>query len=262
MTQTHLHIAAQYLASAADLVLPKQEDDSHRNFAWNPITSALETHYFSDQHLRMVLSYEDFALFFVNQNNEILMEFDLGGSQHSEVMAWLIRTWKELNLHGNYRFHWPSNLPLDAIEESYTFPKPNEELFEMLEIYAEERTMAQRAMIDCLKPKNIRVWPHHFDTGALEVIEESEDGTLLKSISSGLSIADSMVNEDYCYVSFWSKDGGLELNKDLPCGEGEWIEDGHYQGAILRMIDPEIEVLKAFFDEAFQSLYSILTPEQ
>ena len=257
MTQTHLHIAAQYLASAADLVLPKEDDDSHRNFAWNPITSALETHYFSDQHLRMVLSYEDFALFFVNQNNEILVEFDLGGSKHSEVIAWIERSWKELNLKGNFRFHWPENLPLKAIDAHYTFPKPDEDLFEMLEIYAEERTMAQRAMIDAIKPNNIRVWPHHFDTGALEVLEMDEKGELLMSISSGLAIADDLVNEDYCYVSGWKKSGKIGLNTALPCGEGAWVDEGHFQGAVLKMLDPEPEMLKTFFEEAHASMKSL-----
>ncbi|RLD41319.1 MAG: hypothetical protein DRI89_10010, partial [Bacteroidetes bacterium] len=86
----------------------------------------------------------------------------------------------------------------------------------------------------------IRIWPHHFDTGAFYVISKNEKGEMAQTIGIGFAIPDSMINEPYYYLSFWSADAteGLDELPSLP--SGQWLMPD-WNGAVLK----HSEILKA-----------------
>jgi hypothetical protein len=67
MTQNEtLHLAAQYLATAAKSFIKTKEDDSHINLGWNSDEKRLETHDLSNDGLRLALNYLEYSLDFIH----------------------------------------------------------------------------------------------------------------------------------------------------------------------------------------------------
>ena len=75
---------------------------------------------------------------------------------------------------------------------------------------------------------NIRVWPHHFDTGAFVVLDDSSN----KSIGLGMAIPDSVVDDHYFYMSGYNGHDGINTSGFKKLSKGEWKDDG-FKGAVL-----------------------------
>ena len=74
---------------------------------------------------------------------------------------------------------------------------------------------------------DIRVWPHHFDTG---LIATSKSGELTFSI--GLAIPDEICDDHYFYVSSYQGEDAVETSFFPELKQGEWISK-NFKGAIL-----------------------------
>ncbi|NOR74332.1 MAG: hypothetical protein GQ525_04155 [Draconibacterium sp.] len=79
----------------------------------------------------------------------------------------------------------------------------------------------------------VRIWPHHFDTGSFFTVEKNSNRKASQTIGLGWAIPDSMVNEPYFYISFWSekeiKNSSNLANLDF----GNWMTP-NWNGAILK----------------------------
>lgn len=82
----------------------------------------------------------------------------------------------------------------------------------------------------------VRVWPHHFDTGMYAV---AENGV---GIGFGLAMEDSMVGAPYFYIA-GHPTNGTSINYDqLPdMKTGRWIIEEHWKGAVLPLSDLDSE---------------------
>ena len=90
----------------------------------------------------------------------------------------------------------------------------------------------------------IRVWPHHFDTGAYAPL-----GDTGISIGIGMAIPDTLSDEHYFYISGY-KDGKTifpSSRNDLSLGK--WVSEG-FTGAILSTKDIIESEAVQFFQEA------------
>jgi hypothetical protein len=74
----------------------------------------------------------------------------------------------------------------------------------------------------------IRIWPHHFDTGMFEQINER------LGLGFGLAMEDTLAGSPYFYMAGYVN-GGLSYNNPPDLGIGEWITSDHWSGAILRV---------------------------
>lgn len=83
-----LHIAAQYLATAAkSFLLHKEDDDSHTSLGFNTDGGYLSSHSFSENGDRLILNYPTFSLIWKSKSENI--PFRLDGSTHRQVKEWL-----------------------------------------------------------------------------------------------------------------------------------------------------------------------------
>ena len=100
----------------------------------------------------------------------------------------------------------------------------------------------------------LKIWPHHFDTGAVFIISEDENGDASQTIGIGFAIPDSMVDEPYYYLSFWSEKPVKGLNKLPSLDAGKWMLPG-WKGAVLKhsdiikagSADNQYEYVKSFY---------------
>ncbi len=107
----------------------------------------------------------------------------------------------------------------------------------------------------------VRIWPHHFDTGSFVPIEHNEAGGVSRSIGLGFGIPDSMVDEPYYYLSYWSEAPVEDFSKLPEPDAGEWIRTG-WNGGIVRNSDilkissaeGQQEFVESFFNSGIEIL--------
>ena len=190
--KTTMHLAAQYLATAAISFIPKKDDDSHTNLGWTNHT--LETHEFPNGD-KLGLNYENFSLEWThhNGNKEYLL---LNGTTHIEIIDWISKTSKNNGVNKPYSYNLHYDLPYDEVTVSSTFKLTDHNDVDLL---IKHRDLAQSVISSVLKSNGydspIRIWPHHFDTGAFVNANDK------LSIGIGMAIPDSLINDFYFYIS-------------------------------------------------------------
>jgi len=219
-----MHLASQYLAAAGISFLDKREDDSHTNLGFNTESGCLESHYLSDNKDQLSLSYQNFSLHWKSEKDKV--SFSLDGASHKEVVQWLNETsQKYINKPFKYNFHY--DLPYE-VNDAYVYKLTSaSELRDLMHL----RILSQFSLEKINKELNfnteIRIWPHHFDTGLYAEVP----GTSI-SVGLGLAIPDTVCNEHYLYASGYNASGQIDTSKFSKLDNGSWSPDG-FNGAIL-----------------------------
>lgn len=238
-----LHLAAQYLATAAKSFLVVKTDDSHTNLGFSVEEKSIQTWPFDDLGTKLCLNYEQFSLEWKShENNSYLLD----GKTHEETVNWLNQTSKTLGFEKPYQFDLHYDMPY-SMNPTDKFEKSDvQELIEL-------RTLAQNALKALLEKEqltsDIRIWPHHFDTGAFCVLDDGSG----KSIGMGLSIPDTMIDEHYFYISGYMGHDSLDTSTFEDLHHGKWLNKG-FKGAVLPASKVNEEIAVQFFREAIQKI--------
>ncbi|MEP2280526.1 hypothetical protein [Maribacter sp.] len=237
-----MHLAAQYLAAAGISFVEKKADDSHTNLGWSIDKQRLETHPLSTNGDVLALNYNTFSLEWNSNKNNA--SFALDGKTHQQVLEWLTNSANAfLGKTYSYSFHY--DLPY-SIDDSFTFKLDKAQLKELANL----RTLTQSGLEKTLGvnglESDIRIWPHHFDSGAYVIISDD------LSIGLGLAVPDTMINEHYFYISGYKGHNGLDTSKFSSLSLGEWKNEG-FKGAVLPAIKITEEQAIQFFTEAINT---------
>ncbi|OUS00410.1 hypothetical protein A9Q86_10590 [Flavobacteriales bacterium 33_180_T64] len=203
-----MHIAAQYLATSAISFITKEDDDSHTNLGW--INRTLETHPFINGD-KLGLNYEHFSLEWIHSdgNKEHLF---LNNVTHKEVIDWIALMSIDNHIEKVYSYLMHYDLPYKKISDTFRFKLTSQNDLNQL---IKKRDLAQHVISKVLTSNNyispIRIWPHHFDTGAFVNINKK------LSIGIGMAIPDSLIDDFYFYISGYNnhKPINLELPKNI-----------------------------------------------
>lgn len=239
------HLASQYLAMAGKSFLEHLEDDSHTNMGFSIEAKSLLTWPLDDSGTQLGLNYTTFALDWKSHNSQSL---SLEGKTHQEVLDWLKSMAQGTDFTKPYKYELHYGLPY-AMDDSKTFHRSSKpETEELIRL----RTLAQNVLSTFLSEQNlkseIRVWPHHFDTGAFVHLHDGSG----KSIGLGLAIPDNLVNDFYFYISGYRGSTNLRTWAFEPLPYGKWINNG-FKGAVLAASEAAEEMGLQFFREALQA---------
>lgn len=245
-----LHRAVQYLATASKSFLPAKDDDSHTNVGWNPISKSFETHALDKKGLTLALNVDAYSLDFIHPISGIEASFPLGGANHLDIVNWIERERAFYKIEKEYTFDLHYDLPYkDAFNDDSSFPKLKEE---ELKAQIQLRWLADKALalaagqFDLLS--DIRVWPHHFDTGSIGSNLSEKD----VSYGLGLSIPDHVEDDYYFYVTKYKGDESVNVSRFSKLKNGEWKHDG-WNGAALRATAKSLPEVVSFFAEAIKA---------
>ncbi|NVK28488.1 MAG: hypothetical protein HWE14_10620 [Flavobacteriia bacterium] len=233
-----LHRGAQYLTLTAKAFIDPQDDDSHTNLSWNHERQRLEGRWFktTGNEFRLTLSPSEYELIWEDRSRTPVERKQLADAQASDVRSWWELTAETIGEKSvsNIGLHY--ELPDVDAYNSNTLPNPTTD---MLIAWMRWRTRAERLLYgtkNILKStEEIRVWPHHFDSGLYgEVTSEL-------AIGAGVAPADGMVDEPYIYLYGW------EDNQYKPMAKshndmGKWIapeSEGGWSGFVLPFTDIE-----------------------
>ncbi|WP_298892350.1 hypothetical protein [uncultured Psychroserpens sp.] len=219
MTST-LHLAAQYLATAAISFITKKEDDSHTNLGWK--NHSLETHKFPNGD-KLGLSYESFSLEWIHSNGN-KEHFLLNKTTHKDIINWIIQTSKNNGIEMPYQYELHYELPYNQVSDGTSFEITNSE---NLHVLIQQRDLAQKVISTILKSNDfespIRIWPHHFDTGAFVNISDQ------LSIGLGMAMPDTLIDSFYFYVSGYNGHQPIDIALTNSTNKGSYYSNG-WQG--------------------------------
>lgn len=246
-TTETIHRAAQYLTAAAISCLEKKPDDSHTNMGWNSSRKTFTTRHLNDNELYLSLSLINFRLEFLKQDT-VLASKPLSGVSHKEILNWLSEVFKDLKLNSPFTYNFHYDLPYSEMTDDYVFDKIDDA---ELSKEADLRDQAYKALKEIAQnideDAEVRIWPHHFDTGTLISLGNNS------SIGLGLAIPDSMMDEYYYYVSGWKGSEMMPVSGLPELKNGRW-EDGQWKGAILEANNSSLNDAKEFLNSAVEFL--------
>ncbi|MBQ4821553.1 hypothetical protein [Aquimarina sp. MMG016] len=244
---TQMHLAAQYLAAAGISFVDKKDDDSHTNLGFSIEDPKLYTHPLNEDDDTLSLSYQHFTLDWNFKNSQKTLPLD--GASHSKIVKWIAETAIEANIKKPYKYDLHYELPYTPITEDFIFKLIDVASLRKLTSF---RILAQLILETFIKNQqlssDIRVWPHHFDTGAFMPLEDKTN----LAIGLGLAIPDSSNDEYYFYISAYHGHDSVDTAKFKPLSLGEWKNEG-FKGAVLPISGVDKNSGVAFFEEALSA---------
>lgn len=240
-----MHLAAQYLAAAANSFLDHQPDDSQANLAFDPDHQCLKTRELDQAGSFLALNYASFSLDW-QQADQPVKRLSLSGLSHRAVLDWLDKATASI-VGKTYQYAVSYEWPYD-ISETHIHQTEGAEVIRRL---IDLRTRAQEVLTQFLTKNNlkseVRVWPHHFDTGAFALLDEDSQ----TSLGIGLAIPDTLSPEFYYYASAYQGEGALSTSQFGALTKGRWIDEG-FKGAILPAEGISVEEGLSFFEEVIK----------
>ncbi len=186
-----LHHVTQFVAMTGKAYHPHSNDDAHTTLLWEANSLAQVGLWIEGTNQwRLGLDIMSFALFIENTKGD-RVDFPLHLEEKSNVISWLQMQFTDLGidpLAWQWDLHY--TIPDYPFDEGVPYRKPANNI---LRSYATQRTMTQEVLAP-LQTESIRIWPHHFDTGALI---QTDDLT----IGLGWAIPDSLSEWPYWYAT-------------------------------------------------------------
>lgn len=248
---TQMHLAAQYLASAAISFLEKKEDDSHTNLGFSIEEKKMSTHPLNERGDTLSLNYRHFTLDWNSEGAKNSLKLE--GATHSEIVKWVTETAIKAGIKKTYSYNFHYELPYARITDDYTFKLHDVQKLQQLTDYL---ILAQHTLEIFLKDQqlhsDIRIWPHHFDIGAFASFKNKTGF----AVGLGLAIPDSMINDYYFYLSGYKGHNGIDTSDFGSLTQGKWYNNG-FKGAALPITDIDQVTASAFLEEAMKAYKSV-----
>ena len=255
------HLAAQFIALTGRYIIPQKPDFSNINMQYHSakemlLGNQLPGDFYIGLHLQSL------KVQILNSKMEVVKELSLIGKSFDEVFQEFKALLGNLKIDiSGLKTEQPFELTTDSLKEGKYFfdaQKANQENI----FYRHNAEVIISEMAARFKDAiPVRIWPHHFDTGTFAPIATNKKGDTSKTIGIGWAIPDSMVDEPYFYLSFWSESPVSEINDLLAPGSGKWMMP-EWNGAVLKLSDilekttPESQYnfVKSFFGTGIDML--------
>jgi len=234
-TDQRIHLLAQTIAKINRSFVKSQEDDSHTNLYFDSLGKRLLG--------RWINGYDDDLLFGVNlstwqfewmdSQGNVLQQYSIAGKGPSEYEQSIQKGLDDLGLSANGA--------MDALHfeiTDYPFkddsfePISAEALDEWMELRTIANTACQQLLGHSQGVSEVRIWPHHFDTGIYFMMNS-------KGIGFGLAMADGLVDSPYFYIAAYPEKGGIDYTRAPQLASGEWISSTGFSGGVLPISNVE-----------------------
>jgi len=227
-----IHQICQIIAKVNRSLVPKEEDDSHTNLYFEPIEKRIYGRWFqqNDNKYILALNLVDFTFLLLADNKEIVMQLQIEGKTLTEIETDIEKHFNSLNfstegLMKKLHFEIPS---YDFIDSTWEKPDINE-----LNTWAAYRSIANEMCMLLLgiaqAKSEVRIWPHHFDTGIYFKVKEK------LGIGFGLAMQDDMTNNPYFYISAYPESYDIQYD-NLPSNDNwKWEISKNWKGAFLTL---------------------------
>ncbi|MGB0390581.1 MAG: hypothetical protein ACPGD5_03370 [Salibacteraceae bacterium] len=235
-TDKYLHWLSQVIAKANRTFVPAKEDDSHTNLYFDAIDFRIVGRWIETPKGKIILSFNMINQSFEWQSDQkvLIQSVETIGKTITEIEDELQDGLKILGTeNSNFSEKMHYEIPVYGFENDAIKELEPEDLKE----WATNRRMANmvcKELLDYLHiDSEIRIWPHHFDTGFYSSINPN------MSIGFGWAMQDEMAGAPYFYMSGYPATGEIYYSETKELVTGRWEIGENWKGAILPVSDFE-----------------------
>lgn len=232
-----IHQLSQILAKLGRSFGQKQEDDSHTNLYFDPVSNRLMSRWVSTSNGKgcLGLNLDTYSYEWLNHTLEVVDEIGIEGKTTRQLEA---RVGNLLAGEGLDVSDFATALHFEI--PSYSFADEPWALLDSkgVEQWKSLRSKANEACLHAtqhfLVNGEIRIWPHHFDTGIYVEVH----GQL--GVGFGFAMEDSLAGSPYFYLTGYPATGTLDFESAAQPGVGKWLVSEYWQGAVLPITSLEM----------------------
>jgi hypothetical protein len=229
-TDQQLHLLSQTIAKANRTYVSSKPDDSHTNLYFDALDNRIDGHWINNgkEKIILTLNLNPQQFEWLNESRECIYAVTTFGKAIDEIENEIAGRLPDLGLNPK---GFIDKLHFDIPE--YPFAKEPVEEIDNAELneWKSYRNLANElcALVlgDLQLESEIRIWPHHFDTGIYVEIA----GKL--GLGFGLAMEDSMAGAPYFYMSGYPLHGTIEYNNLPELTNGRWELGEYWKGTIL-----------------------------
>jgi hypothetical protein len=246
-----IHWLCQVIAKVNRAYVPEKEDDSHTNLYFDAVGSRILGRWIDGPDGKMI--------FTLNLNNYCFEWLDGKLTTRAKVSVFN----KDLDMLNKEISEYPfaKGIDIEKLFKPLHFEIPNYKFNRLTEnelsaeavrqwkYYRGIANMACLSLLGYLQLESeIRIWPHHFDTGIYTKISESP------GIGFGLAMADSMINIPYFYITGYAGNKQVQYDHLNDLQSGRWVITNNWNGAVL----PLSELSGKLFREAEKEIFGFI----
>jgi len=230
----YLHQLVQVIAKANRTFVPKKGDDSHTNLYYDPLGGKIYGRWIEIRENRIILALNlnAYAFEIIDEHYNNICDFPILGEKIPELEKVMKKGLHDIGLDVQ-EFSDPLHFKITDYpfkNEPFGYlPDNGLEQWKKIRKHVNEMCLHVQGFLQV--ESEIRIWPHHFDTGIY--IEPNAD----LAIGFGLAMADQMEPSPYLYLSGNALDKEDLKFKDLPkLRTGRWVMSEQWKGAILPIV--------------------------
>ncbi|MEM6265644.1 MAG: hypothetical protein AAGI38_24290 [Bacteroidota bacterium] len=235
---TLLHGLSQIIVKANRCFVPYKKDDSHTNLYYDCLGDRITGRWLntSENRFLIALNLANFHIEIIDATQQLIASVSTVSYHISDIEKKIEAMITKLGFdasgyRGPLHYEIPAydflNKPIAPIDTN------------SLETWKTYRSMANEACSNLLGhaqlSAEIRIWPHHFDTGIYTEINNK------LAIGFGLAMKDDMVGAPYFYMSGFALKGELHYENLPETPLLKWVLTEQYKGAVLPL-DTLVEV--------------------
>ncbi len=225
-----LHLLIQTIAKANRTYVTTKPDDSHTNLYFDELDNRLVGHWINNgqEKLMLTLNLETLDLEWLNDTKELIYSVPTTGRLVADFESEIESKLPEINLRAqgfidglhyqipDYPF---AREPISSIDKA------------SMDDWKSYRNLANElcALVlgDLQLEDDIRIWPHHFDTGIYVEVSKK------LGLGFGLAMEDNIAGAPYFYMSGYPLQGSLEYSGLPELITGGWEIGENWSGSIL-----------------------------
>jgi len=231
-TDQQLHWLCQTIAKSNRSFVPSKADDSHTNLYFDELGNRIHGRW-TETTLGfriLTINLSNYRIEWLDKKMQVLKSYHSIGKNRISIEEEIVSQLHEMGLNRDgftNKLHY--EIPeYPALKEGVVSINPDG-----ISVWKHYRSLANQAcalLIGYLQAKGeIRIWPHHFDTG---IYITTHTGM---SIGFGLAMSDTLVGGPYFYMSGYPASGKLDY-KNLPdLDKGKWEIGQNWSGAVITL---------------------------
>ena len=238
-TDRQLHWLSQVIAKVNRAFVPEKKDDSHTNLYFDPLSGRLMGRWIESEKGKFIHTLNLDSLHFEWLDHQFRV--------HNSRPIW-DKTLEQLE-DDTADFVAGIGLDRTAISRELHFQIPDYHISLLnasaisevgLANWKHLRDLANMAcqyMLGFLQAKaEIRIWPHHFDTGFYAPLAKNV------GIGFGLAMEDAVAGEPYFYMAGYSNGEPIEYGHLPELKQGRWEVSEKWKGALLPVTEIDISI--------------------
>ena len=229
-TDRQLHWLSQVIAKTNRTYVPEKSDDSHTNLYFDHLGKRITGRWMDgpDGKIMLNLDLKSMGIKWINRSLTTLHEVAVFNSDMGELEQKAGTYLQSLGMNTE-----GLSKPLHFEIPDYQIEKIDEGDISSdgLKSWIWYRELANRAcphMLGYLQMESeIRIWPHHFDTGIYLQVSEN------LGLGFGLAMEDSVVGSPYFYIAGYGGEPSISYKNVAPLRYGRWETGAQWNGAVL-----------------------------